>query len=166
MSVRAGDPIAAAPQAEPYRGPNRSAALSCTKNGVVRPNIANAITILRFDEPWSGVLAYDELAEKIVALKAPPWHPHDAPLDVQPGFWTDEDTRRGQTSTDLASSWSESVVDRDSLLGRQAFAEGNLMRQVPTGECLFALADHGAVAFRTLILAHDLIWIDAFNMVM
>ena len=64
--------------------------------GATRAIIANAVTILANDPAWIGVLAYDEFAEGIVTLKAPPWRPADSPSRVEPGDWSDEDTTRVQ----------------------------------------------------------------------
>jgi putative DNA primase/helicase len=69
-----------------------------TKSGTaLRPITANASTILTYDPPWQGVIAYDEFAESIVTRSAPPWRPHDAETGAIPGDWTDEDTIRVQS---------------------------------------------------------------------
>jgi putative DNA primase/helicase len=62
----------------------------------MRPNAANAITILVNDPAWAGVLAYDEFAETIITRKVPPWRPSDGAEHLKPGDWTDEDTVRAQ----------------------------------------------------------------------
>jgi len=66
------------------------------EKGKPRKVVANATLILENDPAWSGVLAYDEFAETIVTLKAPPWRSCDAPPDCKPGDWTDQDTTRMQ----------------------------------------------------------------------
>jgi putative DNA primase/helicase len=62
-----------------------------------RVNIANVVTVLANDSRWADVLAYDEFAENLVTLRAPPWRPVDVPQGgSSPGDWTDEDTSRLQ----------------------------------------------------------------------
>lgn len=63
----------------------------------------NAITVLRNDPAWAGVLAYDELSQAIVCRKAPPWltdarYIDDAPADRRLDRpWDDLDGVRVQT---------------------------------------------------------------------
>jgi len=73
---------------------NWRAEIRRTKDGAIRSTVANAITFLRFDPRWRPVLAYNELAEKIVTLQPPPWHEHDAARATVAGYWTEEDTTR------------------------------------------------------------------------
>ena len=64
----------------------------------IRPNVANAVTILAHDPQWEGVLAYDEFAESLVKVKPPLWRSWDMPEGGdKAGDWTDEDTTRVQT---------------------------------------------------------------------
>lgn len=78
----------------------------------LRPNVANAVTILTHDERWDGVLAYDEFAEGIITVGCPPWRERDAPREVHMGDWTDEDTTRTQCwlSDAYALDLSETAV--------------------------------------------------------
>lgn len=65
---------------------------------------ANAISILRFDDEWQGVLAWDDFASKVVTLKSPPFHDHDSPSGgSRAGAWADEDSVR--TAAFLARRW-------------------------------------------------------------
>jgi hypothetical protein len=52
----------------------------------VLPIFANAVTALRCAPEWSGVLAYDQFALSVVALRETPWGIADA--------WSDQDDRR------------------------------------------------------------------------
>lgn len=49
-------------------------------------NLANAITAFQYAPAWSGVLAFDENAQRIVAREAPPWDGEDSNL---PFDWSD-----------------------------------------------------------------------------
>ena len=55
-----------------------------------KPQLANALTALRGAPEWQGVLAYDEFALAIMALKPPPWFKH-ADNTWTPQHWTDRD---------------------------------------------------------------------------
>lgn len=63
-------------------------------NGRMRRSVANATTIFALDPRWSEVIAYQALADRVVKVKAPAWHEHDAPASVDLGPWTDADTTR------------------------------------------------------------------------
>jgi putative DNA primase/helicase len=64
------------------------------KRGQLIPTIMNAIAILANDDAWEDVLGYDLMAEAVVALKTPPWHPTDRTARDAPGAWRDVDTTR------------------------------------------------------------------------
>lgn len=64
---------------------------------------ANAVTYLRCDPEWRGVLAWDELSQGIVCLKPPPWYTNPRCIDDRPSVdydprapWEDEDACRVQ----------------------------------------------------------------------
>lgn len=63
-------------------------------NKKLRRVVANAITILRRCDQWTGVLAYDEMRERPVKVKPPPWHGDDAPLDSETRDVTSADITR------------------------------------------------------------------------
>ncbi len=63
-------------------------------NGRMRRSVANATTIFALDPRWSKVIAYQALSDRVVKLKAPAWHDHDAPAETALGPWTDADTTR------------------------------------------------------------------------
>lgn len=50
-----------------------------TQTGDLRSHVANAITILRNDVSWRGVLAWDDFMQQTVFRSAPRWCPDDAP---------------------------------------------------------------------------------------
>lgn len=52
---------------------------------------ANAITIFGHDAAWAGCLAWDDFSQALMSPKAPPWHPDDAPSDLENGMLWDED---------------------------------------------------------------------------
>lgn len=58
------------------------------------PCAANLATIFQLHLDWSGVLAFDTFAGRVVTRRTPPWHPLDMPQDARPGPWTDADTAR------------------------------------------------------------------------
>ena len=47
--------------------------LILNNNGKIRPLLANAITVLREDSQWKGVLAFNEFSLYVVTQKATPW---------------------------------------------------------------------------------------------
>ena len=60
--------------------------LKITEKGALTQTIENTVTILRNDPKLTGLLGYNEMAQTIVARKAPPWRAGEAP-----GQWTDAD---------------------------------------------------------------------------
>ena len=62
-------------------------------DGTLRAVVANALVALRNSPEWRGVLGYNQFAEKIAVLKAPPWQngvagqPWDDASDVQATDW-------------------------------------------------------------------------------
>jgi putative DNA primase/helicase len=67
-----------------------------SSNNAPRKIVANATTIFALDPRWIGVIAYQALSERVVKLKKPEWHVHDAPAASDLGPWTDADTTRAQ----------------------------------------------------------------------
>lgn len=65
-----------------------------TSNERPRKNIANVLTVLSQHPDWRGVIGYDEFAEAVVKLKAPPTRKHDAIPTSAVTEWTHEDTVR------------------------------------------------------------------------
>ena len=68
--------------ADPARG------LIVNREGDPKPILANAITLLRTDPAWNGVLAFNEFSNGVTAIRQPPWE----------GFrlrseWTDHEDR-------------------------------------------------------------------------
>lgn len=59
----------------------------------VRACVSNAITILRCDPRWSGVIAWDEFGEEVVTQTDPPWHAYDGTGSTI-GGWTEQDSTR------------------------------------------------------------------------
>lgn len=64
------------------------ARLGRTKEGAVRPDIANVALILDHDPAWAGVLVYCEFSYRVLKRQAPPWR------DAETGEWSDGDTAR------------------------------------------------------------------------
>lgn len=84
---------------------------------------ANAVTILRNDPKWVGVLAWNELAQAIACRKPAPWHPDDMPANPDPMRpWSDTDGMRVQNY--LQREWgltvSEQVAYRAALVVAEA----------------------------------------------
>jgi len=87
--------------------------------------IANAVTILRNDEPWLGVLAWDDFRQSIACRKPPPWCDDDARSS---GYdhataWADTDGHR--VSNWLRRRWSLNVSARDAYMAALMVAEAN-----------------------------------------
>lgn len=59
----------------------------------VRACVSNAITILRCDPRWFGVIAWDEFGEEVVTQTDPPWHAYDGTGSTI-GGWTEQDSTR------------------------------------------------------------------------
>jgi putative DNA primase/helicase len=60
--------------------------------GAPKPCLSNALLVLAQHPDWKGVLAYDQLAEKVLKLKAPPTRKCDGASE--PGYWNDADSAR------------------------------------------------------------------------
>lgn len=74
--------------------------------GVPKRNLANVMTVLVQHPDWSGVLAYDEFAERVVKLTPAPTRSGDAPASAPIGDWTDEDAVR-------TAAWLQTVAALD-----------------------------------------------------
>lgn len=91
--------------------------------------LANAVTILRNDEDWRGVLAWDELSQGVVARIAPPWYFDPACIDDADGAydaarpWTDTDGFRVQNW--LQRKWSLTVSAETAYRAALMVAESN-----------------------------------------
>lgn len=92
---------------KPYRklravGPDERAEADPVRSALLydgsrmRRSVANATTIFALDPRWSEVIAYQALSDRVVKLKAPAWHEHEAPALADTGAWTDADTTRAQ----------------------------------------------------------------------
>ncbi|MGI8746323.1 MAG: VapE domain-containing protein [Bryobacteraceae bacterium] len=68
------------------------AELITSKEGLVKPILANVLTPLRSAQEWDGVLAFNEFALRTLALKPPPWK------DSTVGEWSD-------THDSLTAEW-------------------------------------------------------------
>jgi putative DNA primase/helicase len=62
--------------------------LATNEKGALLPTVGNLVMILRNDQAWQGVLAYNEFSGVVVKRKAPPFVP------TEPGEWTDLDDSR------------------------------------------------------------------------
>jgi predicted P-loop ATPase len=60
--------------------------LLLSDTGTVKPLLANALTILRNDPKWRGMLAYDEFSQRAVTTRPPAWSRAQSGAD-----WTDFD---------------------------------------------------------------------------
>jgi len=66
------------------------------KNGKVEPTMANIISILQADPEWTGVIAYDSFAGRVVALEETPMRDQDRPNSTTVGQWTEAHTARAR----------------------------------------------------------------------
>lgn len=64
--------------------------LICDDKNRPRRMVANVTCMLTRAPEWRGVLAYDDFAERISAVKPPPWHDEVG----KPGPWTEQDDVR------------------------------------------------------------------------
>jgi predicted P-loop ATPase len=79
---------AAFAEADAWRG-REDPRLAKNDKGVL-PELGNLVKILRYDQRWQGVIAYDEFAGRIVKRKLPPFEPSEI------GEWMDIDDSRLQ----------------------------------------------------------------------
>lgn len=83
---------------------------------------ANAVTILRNDQAWQDVLAYNELSQAIVCRSVAPWHVDDAPADPDPSLpWIDSHGCRVQNW--LQRTWSLTVSEQTAYKAAMMVAE-------------------------------------------
>lgn len=76
--------------------------LQTNRDGSIRPILANVIVALRKSKAWSGVLAYDEFHDRIMAVKPPPWARNAD--SWQPQEWSDQ-------FDILATNWMQTKGD-------------------------------------------------------
>lgn len=81
---------------------------------------ANAITILRHEEPWQGVLAWDEFRNGIVFLKPAPWHDDDGAAAPAGSLWAEDDDVRLQAW--LLRRWSFNIGRPDCFAAARVVA--------------------------------------------
>jgi putative DNA primase/helicase len=82
----AGGPRKFEPREKPSEPlPDISTLLIRTDAGNPKALLANAITMLRFDPAWSGILSFNEFSLYAVAKKSPPWEKKTG------SNWTDHD---------------------------------------------------------------------------
>jgi len=65
--------------------------LICTKTGIPKSLLANAIIALRGAESWQSVLAFDVFAHQTMLKSAPPWVQAAGADKFEPRAWTDQD---------------------------------------------------------------------------
>src|SRR5258708_1197084 len=110
--VAAGDPAAAAfgaavfAERDAWQG-REDMRLSRTEKGVLVPELANLVLILRHDEGWKGMIAFDEFAGRIVKRKRPPFEPSET------GEWIDIDDKR--LALWLSMNYGMLRVKRDTI---------------------------------------------------
>lgn len=86
--------------------------------------IANAVTALRNDDPWRGVLAWDQFSRAIVCRAPPPWYPDDAPANADPKrAWSDTDG--GRVANWLHRKWAIAMSARDAYSAALMVAEAS-----------------------------------------
>ena len=106
---------------------------------------ANAVTILRNDPDWVGVLAFDELSQGIVCRYPPPWHVDDTPAGdpmTWARVWTETDGDRAQNWLQR-SRWQLTVSEGTAYRAALMVAEAN--RFNPLREWLDGL-EHDRIA--------------------
>lgn len=112
---------------------------------------ANAVTILRNDQDWLGVLAWNELSQGIVCRRPAPWYADDAPADPDPSRpWSDSDGCRVQNY--LQRAWDLTVSDSTAYKAALLVAEAS--RFNPLREWLDGLEHDGKPRVETLLHTH------------
>jgi predicted P-loop ATPase len=74
-----------------------SIGLRLDERGKIANNMANVTAILTGHPEWSGVIGFNELAQRTEARREPPMRPIDTPAAPCAGPWTDVHTSRVQT---------------------------------------------------------------------
>lgn len=109
-------------------------------NATLNKNLANAATILAHHPAWRDVLAFDDFAQKAVALKCPPSHGRHYDPENYPHRWGDHDDS-------LAAVWlqrGDPPLDVDVRVARSAVDVVSRLRRIhPVREYLDALAWDG-----------------------
>lgn len=82
------------PDAKPWQHLLIRAAGKDGEPGPLKPVVANALIILRFDREWRDVLAFDELRLETITLKRPPWGEVETCSWEPQQPWTDGDDIR------------------------------------------------------------------------
>lgn len=131
MSAAAHVRLVTQPPAEPPDPPDADASddwrdrllYRKTKNGqAIIDCVANAVTALKNDPAWAGVLAWDEFKRAIVCRKPPPWYADDAPAGGDPNRpWSDNDG--GRVSNWLRRRWSIGVSAKDAYVSALLVSE-------------------------------------------
>lgn len=116
---------------ETWQGALLYAATRKGGQGRLRPNLANAVSILGNDPAWCDVVAFNELRERAVFRRPPPWSAHDAPSTVAAGDVSAEDLSR-------ACAWFSREWDLD--LPTQIVADAVAM--VAQRQRFHPVADH------------------------
>jgi putative DNA primase/helicase len=119
------------------------------KEGAPKANLANAALVLKNDPKWIGKLAHDDLAERMVLLRAPPSH---AALtgESYPRPWTDHDDT-------LTAIWLQRVHDvyvNDAVVAKAASAVAYHRRFHPVRDYLRSLTWDGVVRLPSWLTEH------------
>jgi predicted P-loop ATPase len=103
----------------------RDALLYTGKERKLAPCTANAITILRNDKAWVGLLAYDVLSQGIVCRRDAPWDPDDRPApdpNDRSGAWRESNAIRLQAW--LARHYALFITPKQAYESALVCAEG------------------------------------------
>jgi hypothetical protein len=96
--------------------------LICNRFGAPKPLLANVVIVLRNEERWRAVLAFDEFAYRIMLLAPPPWEPSTKSSNYMQRAWTEQDdlaathwlqTVEGITVTPAVTAQAVELVARD-----------------------------------------------------
>lgn len=101
--------------------------LGLNKQGDIRANVANAITILQCHPDWQGVLAWDDFRDTIIFRSPPPWHDHDRPQKTDRG---DESRYLTDANTTSLTAWISrnykiDLSDEHTYKAARTVAQGN-----------------------------------------
>ncbi len=101
--------------------------LGLNKQGDIRANVANAITILQCHPDWQGVLAWDDFRDTIIFRSPPPWHDHDRPQKTERGdegrYLTDANTT--SLTAWLSRNYKIDLSDEHTYKAARTVAQGH-----------------------------------------
>ncbi|MBK9263045.1 MAG: hypothetical protein IPM54_24985 [Polyangiaceae bacterium] len=120
------------------------------ERGALFANPGNAISILRGEEQWQDVLAWDEFRNSITFLKEAPWYPVDGKPSKPGELWSEDDDVRLQAW--FMRRWSFNLGRPDCYVAARVVAREKRMH--PVREWLSALRWDGVKRIDTWLTTY------------